>query len=112
MAESSAQHDAVSQWVKVIALFALAPAAQVAMYAAPLHGPIWEHVPRLGTIADDFVYTILVLLFVFGPAAIAFALSFRMLRGSVRASVVPPLLLLGAGSAYAGVLICLNVWGT
>jgi hypothetical protein len=100
-------------WAIILGLFAAASCTQILFYGLPA---------LLGFGAYHFppgLYPPAVLLFFFGPAIIATWCSIRILRSAapesrpgLRAWAIAVVSLLAILSAYVGVYISLNAWGT
>ena len=103
----------VPLWAAIIGSFALASCVQILFYGAPTllefggyHLPEWLYEP-------------VVLSFFFAPATIAFLVSLRLLRSAARNAdrrlSAPPIVaisILAVLSAYMGVFVSFNTWGT
>ena len=100
-------------WAVIAALFVVASCVQILFYGAPtfldlggFHFSRWHYEP-------------VVLAFLFAPAAIALFVSLRLLRSAARHAdgglgiwSVVTVVLLAIVSAYMGVFVSFNTWGT
>ena len=100
-------------WVAIAALFFVASCVQILFYGAPTFlGFGGYQFPR-------WLYEPVVLAFFFAPAAVALLYSLRLLRSAARHAdrrlgvwSVVTVALLAVLSAYIGVLVSFNTWGT
>lgn len=100
-------------WVAIAALFVVASCVQVLFYGAPTFlGLGGYNLPR-------WLYEPIVLAFFFAPSATALFVSLRLLRSAVRhadrglgAWPVVTVASLAVLSAYIGVFVSFNTWGT
>jgi len=100
-------------WVAIVGSFAVASCVQVLFYGAPeILGFGGYHIPR-------WLYEPIVLSFFFAPSAVALIFSLRLLRSTARhvgrgLSVWPvvTVAILAILSAYIGVFVSFNTWGT
>jgi hypothetical protein len=100
-------------WLAIAALFFVASCVQILLYGAPtLLGLGGHHFPH-------WLYEPVVLVFFFAPAVVALIYSLRLLRSAARHAgrglgvwSVVTVALLAIVSAYIGVFVSLNTWGT
>jgi hypothetical protein len=110
----------VHLWCAICLTYVAAAGVQVLMYAPPMWGgqPIWGTGSPFGP-AAHYLYTPLVLIFICGPGLVGAAVALRMLyRTYAAADRRPPksavfvVVVLAVVSAYAGVVVSFNTWGT